>query len=221
MSWGLWRIPDSELRLLGPVRGKDVLELGCGAARWSEALRRKGARVVGLDLSGAQLRKARQLQAARAARFPLLRSAAERLPLRDRSFDLVFCDWGALTFADPRRAIPEVGRVLRPGGHLVFAAASPFRHVTFGARQDRQLRQLQRRYFDLHRIEYSRREPVEYTLPYGGWIQLFARSGLTVERLVEPSSTGRKRSRYLSKSDHAFARSWPIEALWRVRKTAP
>ncbi|MGA8603835.1 MAG: hypothetical protein WB788_02040, partial [Thermoplasmata archaeon] len=50
VSWGLFRIPEGELRLLGPTRGKAVLELGCGAARWSIALARRGARPTGLDL---------------------------------------------------------------------------------------------------------------------------------------------------------------------------
>ena len=34
-AWGLWQIPESELRILGEVAGRDVLELGCGAAQWS------------------------------------------------------------------------------------------------------------------------------------------------------------------------------------------
>ena len=51
IRWGLWQIPESELGILGDVAGKDVLELGCGAAQWSILLARQGARVVGLDNS--------------------------------------------------------------------------------------------------------------------------------------------------------------------------
>jgi len=43
----VWSIPESELNVLGDVRDKDVLEFGCGAARWSIALSRLGARCVG------------------------------------------------------------------------------------------------------------------------------------------------------------------------------
>ena len=43
MSWGLWRIPESELRILGEVAGKDMLEYGCGAARWSIARQKSGS----------------------------------------------------------------------------------------------------------------------------------------------------------------------------------
>ena len=52
IAWGLWGIPESRLRVLGEVAGKDVLELGCGApsGRW----RWPAARLVGLDLSERQ-----------------------------------------------------------------------------------------------------------------------------------------------------------------------
>lgn len=33
-AWGVWRIPESELEVLGDIAGRDVLELGCGAAQW-------------------------------------------------------------------------------------------------------------------------------------------------------------------------------------------
>src|SRR5713226_7449345 len=39
---GVWRIPDAELGILGPVRDLDVLEYGCGAAQWSIALAQDG-----------------------------------------------------------------------------------------------------------------------------------------------------------------------------------
>ena len=54
-AWGTTQIPESELRILGDVAGRDILEFGCGAAQWSIALARLGARPVGLDLSERQL----------------------------------------------------------------------------------------------------------------------------------------------------------------------
>ena len=57
--WGMWQLPESDLQVLGDVRGKDVLELGCGAAEWSRGLAREGARPLGLDNSAARLEHAR------------------------------------------------------------------------------------------------------------------------------------------------------------------
>src|ERR1700710_512223 len=115
-AWGTTQIPESELRVLGDVTGCDILEFGCGAAQWSIALARLGARPVGLDLSERQLHHARRLMAEAGVEFPLVHASAEAVPLPDASFDVVFCDHGAMTFADPYRTVPEVSRLLRAGG---------------------------------------------------------------------------------------------------------
>src|SRR5205807_3223213 len=61
MAWGLWRIPEAELHILGEVAGKNVVELGCGAARWSIALGGRAARPVWLYFSSRQPQHARSL----------------------------------------------------------------------------------------------------------------------------------------------------------------
>jgi SAM-dependent methyltransferase len=147
-----------------------------------------------------------------------VRASAERLPFRDAAFDLVFCDWGAMTFADPMRSVPECVRVLRHGGRLVFATASPLRYVTLDLAKDRQSRRLIRPYFGSHRIDLGSDAAVEFQLPYGAWIDLFRRNGLTVERLVETRPTPGRRSTYLSRADADWGRSWPLETIWKLRK---
>lgn len=217
-AWGLWRTPERLLGLLPPVRGNAVLEVGCGAARWSVALARRGAAAVGLDLSSAQLVHARREVQRGRRTVRLVQGSAERLPFRPRSFDLVFCDWGALTFADPYRAVPECARVLRRGGWLVFATASPVQLIARDLRRDRLTRRLVRPYFGLHRVDFPRE--VNFQLPYGEWLALFRRHGLTVDRLVETRPPPRARSAYLSRAEERWARRWPMECVWRLRKEA-
>jgi len=60
LAWGVWSISEDQLHVLGDVRAKDVLELGCGGAQWSIALEKRGARCVGLDNSARQLEHARR-----------------------------------------------------------------------------------------------------------------------------------------------------------------
>lgn len=215
-AWGLWRIPEARLRLLGPVRGKDVLEVGCGAARWSHALAAAGARVVGLDLSNAQLRKARR-ERRRAGRVALIRANAERLPFVDDAFDVAFSDWGALTFSDPRKTVPEVARVLRPGGRLVFATSSPFRAVVQPRVGRGMPRRLRYDYFGLHRLDYPRE--VNFALGYADWVELFRRAGLSIGRLVEFRPSHSNRSAYLSPAEEEWGRHWPLELIWTVTKS--
>lgn len=215
-AWGLWRRPERALRLLPPVRGRLTLEVGCGAARWSIALAARGARAVGLDFSRAQLEHARRELRTQRARVALVEGSVERIPPPDGTFDLVFCDWGALTFADPLRAVPECARVLRPGGHFVFATASPFQIVARDRRTDRLGRRLRTPYFGMHRVEFP--GEVNFQLGYGAWIELFASQGLTVERLVETQPSAGSRSAYLRPHEERWAQHWPMECLWRLRK---
>ncbi|HEX2988204.1 MAG TPA: methyltransferase domain-containing protein [Chloroflexota bacterium] len=69
-KWGVWGVSENRLQVLGDVRGKDVLELGCGGAFWSIRLAKQGARPVGLDFSSGQLAYARRLMAIAKVDFP-------------------------------------------------------------------------------------------------------------------------------------------------------
>jgi ubiquinone/menaquinone biosynthesis C-methylase UbiE len=120
----MWQLPESELRVLGDVAGKDVLELGCGAAQWSILLARAGARVVGLDYSERQLEHARASLTGAGVEVQLVHASAESVPFPDESFDIVFADHGANRFVDPYAWVPEAARVLRRGGLLAFSEST-------------------------------------------------------------------------------------------------
>jgi SAM-dependent methyltransferase len=218
IAWGLWAIPESQLGVLGEVAGKHVLELGCGGAQWSAALARRGARPVGLDLSERQLGHARRLQQQTGVRFPLVHADAERVPLADGRFDLVFADHGAFSFADPYRTIPEAARVLRPGGLLAFSHTSPLYAIAAPLEADHAGDRLVYDYFGLYRTRLPDGR-VEFRLTYGAWIRLFRDCGLVVEDLLEPRPGPEAASTYRDADDLAWSRRWPAECIWRTRKT--
>lgn len=60
ITWGKWGGVESELNVLGDVADKDVIELGCGTAYFSAWLAKRGAPVVGVDPTPAQLDTARR-----------------------------------------------------------------------------------------------------------------------------------------------------------------
>ena len=215
--WGLWQLPESELRILGDLAGKDVLELGCGAAQWSILLALQGVRVTGLDNSERQLEHAREAIAAAGVDVPLVHASADAVPLPDASFDVVFCDWGATTFADPRRVVPEVARLLRAGGLFAFSGGTPIEWLAFDEQADAPGERLLRDYFGLHRWQ-TKDGAVEFMLPYGEWIALFRASGLAVERLVEVRPPEGAPSTYRTEADTAWARRWPMEQIWVLRR---
>ncbi len=217
LAWGLWQLPEEELRVLGDVRDKDVLELGCGAAQWSIALHGLGARVTGLDFSERQLEHARRLMAEAGIEFPLIHGNAEATPFGAASFDIVFCDYGAMTFCDPHLTVPEAARILRPGGLLAFSAITPIVDLAWPPGADHPGRQLVTEYWDLHRREEPG-EPTDFQLRYGEWIELFVSSGFAVESLIEPRPPAGARSSYRDATDLDWARRWPMEHIWRVRR---
>ena len=214
--WGVWQLPDSELGILGDVAGKDVLELGCGAAQWSILLALGGARPVALDNSERQLEHARAAMAAAGANFPLVHASAERVPLPDASFDVVFCDHGAFGWADPYLVMPEAARVLRRGGLLAFSNTSPLASICVNPETDLVEPTLYREYFGLHRLEDA--ETLNFQLSYGDWIRLFRGHGFEVEDLVEPRAPADARSTYWDERELEWARRWPSEAIWKARK---
>ena len=213
--WGMWQLPEDELRILGDVDGLDVLELGCGAAQWSILLAGRGARMTALDNSARQLEHAREALATAGLDFPLVHASAEAIPLPDESFDVVFCDHGALTFADPYRAVPEAARLLRPGGLLAFSHSTPFSMVFW--RGDDLTESLQADYFSMH--DWDEGDHVEYNLAHGEWVRLLVASGFMIEALLEIQPPENAESTYRTPPETAWARRWPMEEIWRARKT--
>jgi SAM-dependent methyltransferase len=80
VSWGLWRTPEAEIGVLGDVSDLDVVELGCGTAYFSAWPARRGARVVGVDPTPAQLATAREMQPKFGPEFPLVEAFGEDVP---------------------------------------------------------------------------------------------------------------------------------------------
>jgi SAM-dependent methyltransferase len=218
--WGVWQIPESELNVLGDVAGKDVLEFGCGAAQWSILLAQRGARPVGLDNSERQLEHARQLMARAGVDFPLVHASAEDVPLPDASFDIVFRDYGAMTFTDPHKSVPEAARLLRSGGLFAFSHVSPLADLCWSAGEDVTRPELVNEYFTLDRFEDADGS-VTFQLPYGEWVRLFRRHGLTLDDLIETRPPEVYTSTYRSEAEHAWARRWSAECIWKVRKPGP
>lgn len=115
-----------EVAGFAPLQGARVLDVGCQLGALPVALSELGAEVTGVDVDDALLDGARLRCGCYGARATFARAEAEALPFERGSFD-------AATFVDviehvrdPRRAVAELARVLRPGGVLYLFGPNRF-----------------------------------------------------------------------------------------------
>jgi SAM-dependent methyltransferase len=217
ITWGLFEVPERDLAVLGDVSGLDVIELGCGTAYVSAWLARRGARVVGVDLTRAQLETARRCQAHLDLRFPLIEANGEAVPVADASFDLVVSEYGASLWCDPERWIPEAARVLRPGGRLVFLTNSILTSLCVPEDDGFALEQLQRPQRALRRVRWPS-GGVEFHPSHGDLIRILRLSRFRVDALHElyaPSGAGTHA--YYEIVTAEWASNWPVEDLWSAQ----
>jgi SAM-dependent methyltransferase len=219
-TWGIWHVPESELRALPDVTGKDVVELGCGTAYVSAWLKKAGsARVVGVDPTPAQLETARRCNEKFALGLELVEAFGEDVPLPDAAFDLVVSEYGASIWADPYRWIPEAARLLRPGGELVFLRNSTLVILCSPDGDVPATETLERPQFGMYRFQWPD-SGVEYHLPHGEWIRLLRANGFEILDLIEiqapPDAVTHEFYDYVSAE---WAKQWPSEEIWVARKT--
>jgi len=148
--------------------------------------------------------------------FPLVHATAEAVPLPDDSFDIVFCDYGGMTFGDPYATVPEAARLLRLGGLLAFCGATPIVQMCYPDDSDHPGDRLLRDYFSMWALPFE--GYVDYMLPYGAWIRLFRAHGFVVEDLIELRPAPGATSSFRDDADRDWYRHWPGEQIWRVRK---
>nr|WP_188837888.1 class I SAM-dependent methyltransferase [Flexivirga endophytica] len=190
LVWGPEGLTESELGLLGPLAGRDVLEIGAGAAQGGRYVAAQHARVVATDLSAGMLRQGALIDERSGRRLPLAQCDAMALPFADASFDVAFTAYGAVPFvADSGAIMREAARVLRPGGRFVFSTTHPIRWAFPDAPGPEGL-VADRSYFD--RTPYVEEGDdgtatyVEHHRTLGDRIREIAASGLSLVDLVEP-----------------------------------
>jgi ubiquinone/menaquinone biosynthesis C-methylase UbiE len=108
------------LAKLGDVRGKKLLDLGCGAGENSVYFAKKGADCLAADYSPGMVKVAIDLATANGVEITGKTINAMALDLPDNSFDIVYASNLLHHLPDPKLAIQEMYRVLKPGGKACF-----------------------------------------------------------------------------------------------------
>jgi 2-polyprenyl-3-methyl-5-hydroxy-6-metoxy-1,4-benzoquinol methylase len=131
--WGLYDLYAYALALLGDVKGKALLDCGCGPGHTSVMLAKRGATVTAFDTAAGQLGTARRLAKANGVNVAFLCQPFEELDFPDESFDVVFGTF-VLHHVNLPRASRQLARVLRPGGKAVFIENSALNPMLMAAR---------------------------------------------------------------------------------------
>lgn len=112
--------------LLGPLGGARVVDIACGHGRISRELARRGAHVVGVDLSPVLIGHAHRAQQVEPLAIDyIVGDASAGDLLVDDTFDLAVSNFGLSDIDDLDGALATVHRLLRPGAHLVFSILHP------------------------------------------------------------------------------------------------
>ena len=225
IRWGVWRTPESEINVLPDLRGLEVIELGCGTAYFGAWLKRHGAkRVLGVDITPAQIDTARDMNEEFGLGLEFLKANAEAVPLPDASFDLACSEYGASLWCDPYRWIPEAARLLRPRGELVFMRSTDLEMVC-SADTEHIGTQLTRPLKGMHRLDWSDDEvgpSTEFHVSHSELFQILTRSGFEVldfrELYAPEDAVDHPYYQYVTAE---WARQWPSEEVWRARKRKP
>lgn len=181
------------LRLIGSVAGLQILDLACGHGRLARELARRGARVVGVDLSAALLAKARAREQANPLQISYVHAdVATPGALEGASFDAAGCSFGLSDIDDLDGAIATVARLVRQGGFFAFSIV----HPCFPGWLPKQASPSWQPGHSYYQEGWWRADgPAHGLRPKVGanhrmlstYLNTFARHGLPVEEVVEPA----------------------------------
>jgi SAM-dependent methyltransferase len=193
---------DLELRLLGDLRGKRVLDLGCGTGSGAIAFAQQGAIVIALDTSESRLAHARARAEQEEVKVEWRKGdLADLAFLRAESIDAAYSADKVAEVDDASRLFRQVQRVLKPNGPFVFSYEHPVA-VCLGTAGT-----IERSYFEPGPIDVERDgESVRvYTRGIGEVFTELGRAGFRVDTVLEP------------RPDTPGARV-PATIVWRARK---
>ena len=113
------------LDTFGDLRGLTVLDYGCGAAEGGIYLAKRGARVVAVDVSQGMLDLAQKLAARHGVQIETRLVQSDKIPAADNEFDRIYGN-GVLHHVPLATTIPELARILKPGGIACFIEPLPY-----------------------------------------------------------------------------------------------
>lgn len=213
------------LELIGEVRGKKVLDAGCGGGFYSLWLSEKGAKVLGIDGSEEMIKIAKEKASRKMLDTKFLIGDVTDLRIEDGVFDLVLSTLVLMDLKELDKAVSELVRVTRNGGDIVISVQHPI--LTAGDWERESGQKLFRKlddYFMERELEAvwknERKERVPfkyYHRSLQAYTQPFLERGCVLTYLLEPHP--HKVYKTLNPREYEDTKRIPHFIIFKFRKT--
>jgi ubiquinone/menaquinone biosynthesis C-methylase UbiE len=125
--YGLYSPDEDKLKLLGNIKGKKILEIGCGGGQCSIAFAKQGAHCIGIDISEEQLKFAKNLAKKEKVKVKFILGDFQNLNrIKSNSQDIVFSAFALHYSQNLDEVFKQVHRILKKNGLFVFSFDHPF-----------------------------------------------------------------------------------------------
>ncbi len=180
---------EKRLRFLGKLKGKKVLEIGCGGAQCGIAMAKQGAKVTGIDLSKEQLKFARGLAEKNKVKINFIQGSYQNLKrFKLGKYDIVFSAYALHYSPNLKQVFKQVYNVLKKNGIFVFSLDHPFFKIV-----DPKTLKVRASYFKTgkHIEKYTKATFIMYDHKISDLFNSLVEVGFVVEKMLEPDSRRR------------------------------
>lgn len=189
VSYGNLAPTEADLALMGDVRSKRILDIGCGGGHNAVACALAGASVIGLDISPVQLLAAQRLAAEHGVTVEWRQGdSASIAEWTENSFDLVLAVQTLPYIRDAAAVIRGASQLLRPEGMLVVSLDHPLRNCFYDEEMEELSPYPVRGYDDVAPLmwNFAADAPMKtYHHPLGVWISWLVEAGFALRRVIE------------------------------------
>ena len=220
------------LKTMGNVKGKRVLDIGCGPGLYANLLHKRGAEVHGVDISEKEIKIAKQHY--KGIDFKV--ASSEKLPYGDGYFDLALITLALTHFNSIDKALKEACRVLKTGGRLIISEGNPVVDATKGLKAKSKSGKWSGKYLKMDRrfgdyfdekikyVHWKKKGAYDIQMPvrhvtYETFFKLFREHGLGLRNYIDsrPSPEGKK----VDKKEYNFTSRVPYFMVFDLVKLSP
>ncbi|MFA5176177.1 MAG: class I SAM-dependent methyltransferase [Candidatus Nanoarchaeia archaeon] len=194
---------ENKLKLLGNVKGKKILEIGCGGGQCSIAFAKQGAKCIGIDISKEQLKYAEDLARKNKVKVNFIHGSYQDLgKIKSNSQDIVFSAFALQYSPDLKKVFKQIHRILKKRGIFLFSLDHPFYAI-----MDEKTQKIKRSYYKTGKSieleiwpDKTKHKFIIYFRKVSDFYNSLVESKFFVEKIIEPFKLGGAWNNYYDKN---------------------